>query len=117
MVPRREVVVDGDALDRRCWPRGATGCETRLRAGRSSSTTVADDWTRDVCPGAAWMRPAFGPLFDPARGGEVADGLRRLAWTDHHHHLWLSFPPAGPAVFALLRVCETHCRNIGAEIG
>lgn len=67
--------------------------------------------------GAAIMQPAFGWALDLAWGGDLVEGLRRYAWADYRNGLWLSFGLAVIAVMAALRVRETHCRNISAEIG
>jgi MFS family permease len=67
--------------------------------------------------GAALMQPAFGWVLDLTWDGELVDGLRRYAWSDYRNGLWLSFGLAVMAVVAALRVRETRCRNISAEIG
>jgi sugar phosphate permease len=66
--------------------------------------------------GAAIMQPAFGWMLDLTWDGELLDGLRRYAWADYRNGLWLSFAFAVLAVVAALRVRETHCRNISAEM-
>lgn len=66
--------------------------------------------------GAAIMQPAFGWMLDLSWDGVLVDGLRQYAWTDYRNGLWLSFGFAMLAVLAALRVRETHCRNISAEM-
>jgi len=48
--------------------------------------------------------------------GTLVDGLRQYAWLDYRNGLWLSFGFSVLAVLAALRVRETHCRNISAEM-
>jgi len=67
--------------------------------------------------GAAIMQPAFGWVLDLTWQGELVEGLRRYAWGDYRNGLWLSFALSVLAVLAALRVRETHCRNISAELG
>lgn len=67
--------------------------------------------------GAAIMQPAFGSALGLTWDGDLVEGLRRYAWADYRNGLWLSLGLAVLAVMAALRVRETHCRNISAEIG
>lgn len=67
--------------------------------------------------GAAIMQPAFGWILDLTWDGTLSDGLRRYSWADYRNGLWLSFGFTVLAVIAALRVRETRCRNISAEIG
>lgn len=66
--------------------------------------------------GAAIMQPAFGAVLDLTWDGSLVDGLRRYAWSDYRNGLWLSFVLAAMSVFAALRVRETHCHNISAQM-
>jgi len=66
--------------------------------------------------GAALIQPAFGWMLDLGWDGATVDGLRRYAWADYRNGLWLSFGFAIMAVLAALRVRETHCHNISAEM-
>jgi MFS family permease len=66
--------------------------------------------------GAAIMQPAFGWMLDLTWDGELVDGLRQYDGSDYRNGLWLSFGFSVLAVLAALRVRETHCRNISAEL-
>lgn len=67
--------------------------------------------------GAAIMQPAFGWVIDLNWQGVEIDGLRQYGWHEYSAGLWLSFALAVVAVVAALRVRETFCRNISAEMG
>ncbi len=66
--------------------------------------------------GAAIMQPAFGWMLDLTWDGALVDGLRQYDGSDYRNGLWLSFGFSVLAVLAALRVRETHCRNISAEL-
>jgi len=66
--------------------------------------------------GAAIMQPAFGWMLDLTWAGETLAGVRQYAWADYRNGLWLSLGFAVLAVIAALRVRETFCRNISAEM-
>ncbi|MCG6861027.1 MAG: hypothetical protein LJE70_07090 [Chromatiaceae bacterium] len=62
--------------------------------------------------GAALMQPAFGWVLDLGWSGEMANGLRRCAWTDYQRGLWLSCGLSVVGLIAGFRVRETYCRNL-----
>lgn len=64
--------------------------------------------------GAAVMQPAFGWVMDLGWNGDLADGVRRYAWADYRHGLWLSVAFAVLALASALRIRETYCRNVAA---
>ena len=66
--------------------------------------------------GAAIMQPAFGWMLDLTWDGGLTGGLRHYVWDDFRNGLWLSFGFTLLAVLAALRIRETHCRNISAEM-
>ena len=66
--------------------------------------------------GAAVMQPAFGWALDLTWSGNALAGVRHYAWADYRNGLWLSFGFAVLSVLAALRVRETFCRNISAEM-